>query len=71
VAEVGDEVATDGLLLRVEQMDGLRIAGLRVLPALGGTLTVDDADLVDVAEQSAEPEPASEQPASAQTAARG
>jgi putative hemolysin len=58
VAQVGDEVAIDGLLLRVEAMDGLRIASLRVLPAPGKTLTVDDDDLADDL-PAPEPEPAS------------
>jgi CBS domain containing-hemolysin-like protein len=46
VAEVGDEVPIDGLVLRVEAMDGLRIAGLRVLSESGQTLTVESDDLV-------------------------
>ncbi|MCC6627185.1 MAG: HlyC/CorC family transporter [Chloroflexi bacterium] len=45
VAEVGDEVPIDGLLLRVDAMDGLRIASLRVLPESGETLTVAGDDL--------------------------
>ena len=62
VAEVGDEVPIDGLLLRVEEMDGLRIASLRVLPEAGQTLTVDDDDLIDDDEpvpDAPTPEPAS------------
>lgn len=47
VAEVGDEVTLDGLVLRVEEMDGRRIASLWVLPQPGRTLTVDDDDLTD------------------------
>jgi magnesium and cobalt exporter, CNNM family len=62
VAEVGDEAPIDGLLLRVEEMDGLRIASLRVLPEAGQTLTVDDDDLTDDDEpvpDAPTPEPAS------------
>ena len=49
VAEVGDEVSIDGLVLRVEEMDGLRIASLRVMPAPGTTLRVEADD--DLAEE--------------------
>jgi CBS domain containing-hemolysin-like protein len=33
--EVGDTITTDGYLLRVEELDGLRIARVRVLPRGG------------------------------------
>ena len=45
VARAGDEVRVDGIVLRVEDLDGLRIALLRVLPAPGTELTVEDDDL--------------------------
>jgi CBS domain containing-hemolysin-like protein len=47
LAEVGDEVAIDGLVLRVEALDGRRIATLRVVPSPGRTLVVNDDDLDD------------------------
>jgi CBS domain containing-hemolysin-like protein len=34
--DVGDEIALDGTVLRVEQMDGRRVARLRLLPAAQG-----------------------------------
>jgi CBS domain containing-hemolysin-like protein len=44
VADIGDEVSVDGLVLRVEELDGLRIAALRVMPAPGTTLVVEQDD---------------------------
>jgi CBS domain containing-hemolysin-like protein len=69
VAEVGDEVPIDGLLLRVEEMDGLRIASLRVLPAAGQTLTVDDDDLTD--DDEPVPDAPAPEPASTRSGANG
>jgi putative hemolysin len=55
VAEVGDEVTIDGLIVRVAEMDGLRIATLQVMPAHGGELTVDRTGLETAAESGATP----------------
>jgi CBS domain containing-hemolysin-like protein len=47
-AVIGDEVATpSGRVLRVEELDGLRVAGLRVLPP--GAEIDDDASATDAA----------------------
>jgi CBS domain containing-hemolysin-like protein len=54
VAAVGDQVSIDGPVLDVEEMDGLRIASLRIMPEPGGTLTVDDDDLAE--QETLEPE---------------
>jgi CBS domain containing-hemolysin-like protein len=55
VAEVGDEVLIDGLVVRVAEMDGLRIASLQVMPAPGGEMTVDRTGLEPAADPAAVP----------------
>jgi CBS domain containing-hemolysin-like protein len=43
-AVVGDEVVTaQGRVLRVEELDGLRVAKVRVLPADGGAPALESA----------------------------